>query len=305
MARQSKNSVWQLDGAIIWQNVPNGDPSAIQAELYAMYQNGRVWVPEKRNWLVGRIYTPEISNRIEKEPFSLPGHMDSAHYTLFPNDEQRAFLSDPRGFVTTYGCRPDFSFTSVNLDPSYNDVLVNAPRCLVGSDMIGANILIGYHKSESEGGQPIVLQGADLRDSQINVGHATLNCNMAGLARAEIFGECPGSYFNHAHVTGTKFTGNVRPRQCVTVGDRQWICNGQLDYNAAKNILNELPKNDPTPPNFPPIGYDVTGSSMRGAFLFEDYCQRAYLTPENCRQFTGLDPEVEELVFATPYELSR
>jgi hypothetical protein len=293
MARQSKNPVWQLDGAIIWQNVPNGDPSAIQAELLAMYQERCV-------------YTTKISNRIQNEQFSLPGHMDSAHRTLFPNDEQRAFLSDPRRFVTTYGCRPDFSFATVSLDPLYNhNVLVKAPRCLAGARMIGANIMIGYHKSESEGGQPIVLQGADLRDSQINVGHATLNCNMAGLARAEIFGECPGSYFNRANVTGTKLTGDVRPRQCVTFGDRQWICNGQLDYNAAQNILKGLPKNAPTPPNCLPIGYDVTGSSMRGAYIFEDDCQFAYLTPENCRQFTGLDPEVEELVFANPYELSR
>lgn len=305
MARQSNNHAWQADGAIIWENVPNGDPSAIQAELYAMYENGRVYVPEKQLLLVGRIYTPEISNRIEKEKISLPGHMNSAHYTLFPNDEQRAFLLDPRGFVTTHGCRPDFSFTSVNLDPSYNNVLVNAPRCLAGARMIGANIYIGYHKPESEGGQPIVLKGADLRDSQINVGHATLNCNKANLAQAEIFGECPGSYFNHTHVTGTKFTGNVRPRQCVTVGDRQWICDGQLDYNAAQDILNELPKNDPTPPNFPPIGYNVTGSFICGAYLFADYCTFEHLTPENCRQFTGLDPEVEKLVFANPYELSR
>ena len=292
MARQSKNRVWQPDGAIIWENVPNGDPSAIQAELLAMYQENYV-------------YTTEISNRIEKEPFSLHGHMESAHRTLFPNDEQRAFLSDPRRFVTTYGCRPDFSFATVSLDPSYNhNVLVKAPRCLAGARMIGANIMIGYHKSESEGGQPIVLQGADLRDSQINVGYATLNCNRANLARAEIFGECPESYFNRAHITGTEFTGNFLPRQCVTVGDRQWICNGQLDYNSAQNILKGLPKNDPTPPNSPPIGYDVTGSSMRGAWVV-DGCNVIELTPENCQRFTGLDPRAEQLVFANPYALSR
>jgi hypothetical protein len=250
------------------------------------------------------VYTPEISNRIEKEPFSLPGHMDGAHFTLFPNDKQRAFLSDPREFVTTHGCRPDFSFTAVNLDPSYNNVLVKAPRCLAGARMIGANIFIGYHKSESEGGQPIVLQGAELRDSQINVGHATLNCNRANLGGAEIFGECPESYFNRAHITSTEFTGNFLPRQCVTVGDRRWICNGQLDYNAAQNILNALPKNDPTPPNFPPIGYDVTGSFMLGAWVVDGY-NVIELTPENCQRFTGLDPRAEQLVFANPYELSR